>query len=134
MHLYRCRVNHAGNRDMQIHREEVTPAEIVILQTLHGADSISNIEKVREKPVRQEVERKRLADTYGSRVFARLFPGARPMLPLTLAEAGLSEDGRSLEQIEAESDPPEPEVPETPAAPLPAAVAEKVRRVLGPGA
>ncbi len=126
MQLFRCRVNHAGNRDMAIDKTDVTPAEIVLLKHVHGEDSVTHVEFTREGKRDQREERKRLAELFGAKIFAKVFPGNLPRMPVTLAEAGLSEDGTS----EPTTYDPENEA-ETPAAPEITAsipVPESVRR------
>lgn len=102
MQLYRCQIKHAGKPYTVIHKEDVTPADIVIMRQLHGTDAIANIEPTRESRDSAVKVRQRLKDTYGEKVFARCYPGLTPMLPRDLAEAGLREDGRSLEDVAAE--------------------------------
>jgi hypothetical protein len=112
--IYRCTVNHAGNRDMVIHKDQVSAAEIVLLRRIHGAEAVNNVEVVfKEARRRQANERERLIETYGAKRFAESFPGPVPRLPLTLAEAGLTEEGRDIGVTEideeAEAEPlPEP--------------------------
>jgi len=127
MQFYRCDVNHAGSRDMRIHKAEVTPAEIVVLRHLHGVESITGVVKTREGKVQQVVERERLRRIYGALVFAALFPGAVPRMPLTLADCGLNDDGRETQAPESAEDEDEDEDGDAPAAPSDAARAIAAR-------
>jgi hypothetical protein len=97
-------VNHAGNRDMQIHKAEVTAAEVVILKHIHGTDSIVNVEKTREDRREHPKECARLARVYGKKVFEALFPGISPRLPVTLSDIGLDERGMSASTAEDEEE------------------------------
>lgn len=125
MQLYQCQVRHAGSRDMVIYKEDMSPADIVLLKHLHGADSIVGVSPTREAKRQHVKERERLVDTYGAKVFASVFPGAVPRLPMNLAEAGLREDGSDPEaQIVDEEENDEP-LPEPSAAAK--AIADKVR-------
>ena len=125
MHFYCCDVNHAGSRDMRIHKAEVTPAEIVVLRHLHGVESITGVVKTREGKVQQVVERERLRNLYSAVVFTALFPGAVPRMPLTLADCGLNDDGRETQAPESAEDEDEDE--DAPAAPSDAARAIAAR-------
>lgn len=104
MRLYRCTVNHAGNRDMRIHKEEVTAAEIVLLRRIHGGEAVNDVVATREAKRQQPKERERLAEIYGRRQFAAAFPGTLPHLPLTLTDAGLTEEGRDIAAREHDDD------------------------------
>lgn len=104
MQLYRCTVNHAGNRDMRIHKEGMTAADIVILRRIHGAEAVNDVVATKETRRAAVKERDRLVETYGRRKFAESFPGPLPRLPLTLTEAGLTEEGREIEAQEIDED------------------------------
>lgn len=134
MKTYRCRVHHAGNRDMAIDKTGVTPAEIVLLKHVHGADSVVAVEFERDRSVQQAKERARLADLYGRKVFAQVYPGSVPRLPMDLSEAGLREDGGDIEIEEPLDEDVEP-ITETPAnggsPPLPAALRERAAKAAG---
>ena len=80
-----------------------TPAEILILQAIHGADATVDIRPTRyDKKIIQSHEWERLAKSYDNpgsmvatpgeesrSVMARLFPGIMKKLPTTLKEIGL---------------------------------------------
>lgn len=135
MQYYRCEVNHAGNRDMRIHKDEVTPAEIILLRAIHGADSVTGVAKTRDGKAQQPAERERLASRYGAKLFATLFPGALPRMPLTLSDAGLAEDGREMQARESgEDDEDAPAAPSETARAIAARVAAKQAAAKGDGA
>ena len=87
-----------------IPKSPVTPAEILVLQAIHGADAILSVEFLGDdegRTVHNEWER--LSQQYDSApsraagtldevptIMSRLFPGAIRKLPMTLEEAGLS--------------------------------------------
>lgn len=84
-------------------KTDVTPAEILILQAIHGQDAVIDIRPVKfDKKVRVEDEWERLTLAYdraGSfrsapgeetkSIMATLFPGVMKKLPTTLKEIGL---------------------------------------------
>lgn len=87
----------------------VTPAEILILQHLHGGDAVVDIRPTEfDKKVRQEQEYDRLSRAYDrpaggfadapgaddeKSIMQKLFPGALKRLPLTLEEIGIDVTG-----------------------------------------
>ena len=96
MELYSCKVRHAGNRGMEIPVDEVTPADIVLLRHVHGPDSVHSVRHIRQSNRQQAKERERLARKFSPRVFQEAYPGIAPRLPLTLADAGLRDDGTPM--------------------------------------
>ena len=95
MDLCTCTVRHNGNLGMTIEKGEhnpVTPAEIVVLRHIHGFDAVVNIQFNRQTNRSNMNELDRLKRFFGEAVVAECFPGARPQLPSTLAEARLAED------------------------------------------
>lgn len=126
MQLAQCFVNHAGSRDMQVLKTDVTPAEVMILRALHGDDAVHRLKATGEVKRKSPAERDRLIRIYGAKVVAETFPGPAPRLPDTLADAGLRESN----YVEPEPEPNEPDEPDEDEAPVaasaPAAVAERV--------
>ena len=87
----------------------VTPAEILILQTIHGSDAVVNIRPRKQDKRGHADEYDRLSRTYdGGSIhgagpddpkkvsIARLFPGPVKKLPVTLDEIGISITGEPL--------------------------------------
>lgn len=81
---------------------DATPAEILVLQHIHGNDAVVDVRPTRvDKGKRHEAEFDRLATKYdraasasapgedAKSVLATLFPGAMKKLPTTLKEIGL---------------------------------------------
>lgn len=64
MKLYSCKVNLAGSLLNQVHKVNVTPAEIVLLRAVHGNDAISDIKHVANVNRSDRAERARLAGIY----------------------------------------------------------------------
>jgi hypothetical protein len=83
----------SGDRNNMIFRNELTPAEIILLQALHGADAVLQIEptgEVKREPM-QEVERlKTLYPLHQARVqnIWRDWPG--PSFPTRLEQIGIN--------------------------------------------
>lgn len=86
-----------------VHMTEVTPSEIVILQSIHGKDSVTDIIPTHVVPRAQLDEWERLTKKYDEGQVAtsddvdlprsrleKLFPGAVKRMFTTLDEAGLS--------------------------------------------
>lgn len=125
MQLYDCRVRHANAPQMVIAKEGVTAAEIMLLRHLHTAEAVTNIVPTREARLQQAKERDRLVQSFGAKVFAAVFPGTMPRLPVNLTEAGLREDGSDPEADRALEDDADEPLPEPSAAAK--AIAEKVK-------
>lgn len=85
----------SGERDNQIPKYNVTPAEALLLRALHGDEAVTEIEVVGEKEATSRSERSRLFDFYsranprGGRACPELdalFPGSAARLPTTFDE------------------------------------------------
>lgn len=77
----------------------VTPAEVPILRLIHGDDAVVNVvpKEAIKRTNAEEVER--LKAFYGEELFAKVFPGALPKLPDTLAEVGVA-PAEEVEEIQ----------------------------------
>jgi hypothetical protein len=71
--------------------KEVSAAEIPVIKSLHGHDSVINIKKTRVEAVDHKEERDRLEKEYTLPVVEKLFPGVLGKLPQTLVEIGVEE-------------------------------------------
>lgn len=93
----------------------VTPAEIVVLQAIHGASAIVGIKptKMDKRPHTQEWDR--LVSTYGraadglmdagnGNLLEKLFPGATKNLPITLKDIGLGHLMNPIKASKAEQE------------------------------
>jgi hypothetical protein len=80
---------------------DVTPAEILVLQSIHGSDAVTDVRYLRDERIQDAADYERLvlkydkanawADSPGaasSSLMGRLFPGAMKKLPGTFAEVG----------------------------------------------
>lgn len=91
-----CKVRIGGNLGMVCPKENVTPAEIVVLKAIHGEDAVIEIESTKMDKTGHADELNRLRDEYtvrldgsGELLVDKLFPGARPQLPVTLKDIGV---------------------------------------------
>lgn len=81
-------------------KQDLTPAEILVLREIHGPAAVINIRPTGSENRNHQAEFERLRERYGkagamsaegkpSVVLDRLFPGAVKQLPLRLADIGL---------------------------------------------
>lgn len=118
MQLCEVMVRLAGSVQHTVPKQNVTPAEIVILQRIHGTDAVTDIRPTRMDKRSHADEYERLQRIYGkngrttvegepSVLLDRLFPGAIKKLPVTLKDIGL---GHLMNpNARAEEAAPEPE-------------------------
>jgi hypothetical protein len=62
--LCRCTVAIGGDIRSVVPKTQVTPAEIMLLQSIHGADAVTNIRVVGELDATMDQERNRLGSFY----------------------------------------------------------------------
>ena len=79
----------AGDMNNTVNLSKVSPAEIVILRTIHGEDAIVNVRPVFMDKEPHQIERNRLAYKYGAAVVDECFPGKLNQLPVTLKDIAL---------------------------------------------
>lgn len=100
MQLANATVALAGDTGNTVQKFEVTPAEVAVLQLIHGNDAVTEITVLEEETDRNSrAERQRLSETYGaqegetfrSRAVDALFPGAAARLFETFDELELDE-------------------------------------------
>lgn len=107
----------------------VTVAEIALLRSIHGANSVVDIRPTINDKRPHALELARLTKRYGEKAIEKAWPGAVKRLPVQLIEIG--EDLHAL--IEAMDDEPEAEKPEdgdtrAPAATRPVVAARPVQK------
>jgi hypothetical protein len=69
---------------------DVSPAEIQVLQHIHGDDAVVDICSAGNDQGKQNIdEEARLVAKYKQRAFSEVFPGKRPQLPKTLKDIGI---------------------------------------------
>lgn len=104
MQICSVMVRIAGSLLQTVPKPRVTPAEILILQHIHGSDAVVDIRPVEfDETIRNEAELERLSREYDPQAGAftaspgdergplidKLFPGAVKQLPKTLTEIGM---------------------------------------------
>lgn len=135
MQLCNVTVRNGGSLLHTVPRLNVTPAEILILQRIHGEDAVVDIRPTRvDKTIRPEILWDQLVRRYERNtafaprpgderksLMAELFPGAVKKLPATLDEIGLGhlagdapieKKPRQSRRNSGMNFAPEPEVPE----------------------
>lgn len=91
MQVCECLVLIGGDQRNSVQKESVTPAEIVLLQQIHGIDAIRDICVMKSDKRTHDEERNRLGGLYGDMVVSNTF-GAYGKLPSTLKEAKVMPD------------------------------------------
>lgn len=89
MQRVKCLVRLGGDLNNTVQKEGVSPAEIVILNDIHGGpdgDAVVNIQPTHMDKDSHAKERGRLRGIYGHHVVDRLFPGEFSRLPVTLKD------------------------------------------------
>lgn len=117
MQICSATIRLAGSVQNTVFRNDITPAEILVLQAIHGGDAVIDILPIEKVERSQNAEWDRLTSRYDRSggpdtpdgkedvsIVSRLFPGAVKRLPVTLSEIG-------LETNEAPEPAPEPEKP-----------------------
>jgi hypothetical protein len=115
MQICTCEVRLNDSAGHTVPKTEVTPAEILILQAIHGASAVVNIRPTKQDRRGNAEEWDRLHSAYGrapdglmdagnGTLLAKLFPGAMPKLPVTLKDIGMQ---HLLNPLRSE---PEPEI------------------------
>lgn len=97
MQLANCHVALGGSRENTVPKYGVTPAEIILLDAIHGSGSVHDIEPAGEIDRPNGEERDRLRAIYGKAmdddnkpIIEGVFPGAGARLPTTIRELGLA--------------------------------------------
>ena len=86
-----CTVAIGGDIRSVVPRPSVTPAEIMLLQTIHGSDAVTNIRVIGEEDTTMDAERDRLGRFYGdAKVIAQFNQFGD--LPTTLEAARIGEE------------------------------------------
>lgn len=115
MQLANCYVALSGSRENTVPKYGVTPAEIVVLNAIHGEGAVHDIEPAGEIARPNGEERERLFSVYGKAmdddnkpIIASVFPGSGVQLPRTLREIGLTPDAfKALARASADTAPTE---------------------------
>lgn len=88
MQTYDCVVNVGGSIRTEVHKHNVTAAEIAVLRSLHGDDAVTQIAEKGANDKRSHAgEIGRLQELYGPRVVGHLFGTAiNTRLPVTIKQ------------------------------------------------
>lgn len=113
MQLAHCWVALGGDTGNTVPKFDVTPAEIAVLQAIHGSDAVFDIVPVNDTNRSNREERSRLLAFYGKPAGSRevsavdaLFPGMSARLPETFEELELDESFfKATERATASSGP-----------------------------
>lgn len=102
MQICSATIRLAGSVQNTVFRNNLTPAEILILQAIHGGDAVIDILPIEKVERTQHAEWDRLTGLYDRSggpdtpdgkedvsIVSRLFPGAVKRLPVSLSEIGL---------------------------------------------
>lgn len=89
MQLASCFVRLFGDINNEVPRGDVTPAEVAVLQSIHGPGSVVKIQPtgMDKRPHGQELER--LKSFYNPKVVTDAFPGVSPKLPVHFKDIGI---------------------------------------------
>lgn len=84
-----CHVRLAGDVGNEVFKSCITPAELLILQAIHGGGSVLKIEPrgMDKRSHADEIER--LKTEYGDDNFKKVFPGFAPQLPVSFRDVGV---------------------------------------------
>lgn len=116
MQRVNCTVRLSGDVNNTVQKQRVSPAEIVILNKIHGEGSVVDIQRTEMDKTAHAEERQRLATIYGAKIVDDLFPGAFAKLPVSLSDITLgepaNEDPAAEVEIGGDVEPVEDEVEE----------------------
>lgn len=137
MQLCNLTLRHGGSLLHTVPVQGATPAEILILKKIHGADAVVDVRPTKfDKRIRNDDEWDRLAHKYDRQsaftsspgedsvsLMATLFPGAMRKLPATLDEIGMGHLAAAARKAKpslvnpVSNDTPDLPVVQSPAAP-----------------
>jgi hypothetical protein len=117
MQLSNVMLRLGGSLQHVVPKTQVTPAEIMVLQRIHGADAVVNVRPVKfDRNRRHADEYDRLAQFYdgaasdnvpgeeAKSILKDLFPGAMKKLPETLEEIGFGHAHSAAAQAAAQAE------------------------------
>lgn len=102
-------LNSNGPHKNEAFKAPVTPAEVVILRSIHGDDAVVHLKPLGMDKREHRAELDRLRYEYGPAVVTAAFPGHSPTLPVRFADVGIElagddsdEDDQADKQRKAE--------------------------------
>jgi Mg-chelatase subunit ChlI len=101
-------LNSNGPHKNEAFKTGVTPAEVVILRSIHGADAVNGFSRVVMDKREHRAELDRLRRRYGAATVDRVFPGHSPQLPVRFSDIGIdvNADEAGDEQEDAKAEAP----------------------------
>lgn len=114
MEIANCEVRLCGDVGNSVFKQGVTPAEVVVLKTLHGDESVCKIKLVGSDRRSHREEHERLSKNYGEAmtpdgqpIFFKIFPASYdPRLPVSFKDIGVT--------FSTDSENPAPSIPDVP--------------------
>lgn len=89
MQVANCHVRLSGDINNEIFKAGVTPAEVLVLRRIHGADAVVKFEPVKQDKRPHASEFDRLKMVYGDKAVIEAFPGSQPSLPVNFKDIGI---------------------------------------------
>jgi hypothetical protein len=119
-----CHVRLGGDVQNTVFKQEVTPAEILLLRGIHGQDAVVDIQFTGSDKRPHVEERDRLFRTYGEAktqkgepIFMLIFPSPLTPMPVSFRDIGMDMDGNEVPEKPKRA----PKAPEQPPAAPPVA-------------
>lgn len=108
MQLSDCEVQLSGDMRNTVLLTGVTPAEIVVLRIIHGADAVINVFPRRQNNRPHAEEKQNLIEKYrkARADIESAFPGIDPKLPVHLKDIGITDVGETYTDEVAEERQP----------------------------
>lgn len=101
MRFYKCKVRLSGSRDNEVPKTGMTAADIVLMEAIHGPDSVTNIiPDGRDDKLTKAGVLERVSAIYPSKVIKETFPGGSHLIPEEIGEERF--DPLWLEQTKTE--------------------------------
>lgn len=101
MQIFNCKVRLNGNVLHEVPRLEVSAAEVILLQHIHGNDAVVGLKHINDDQRTNSFERNRLAEIYGEKRVKEVFGLSSLPLPAELS-------GFDGEDEEPEAEPARP--------------------------
>lgn len=84
MRIYSAKIRLAGSVLNEVRKLRLSAPEVMLLQSLHGSDSVLDIQETSDEKRKHGDERERLAGIYGAEAVVKIFGPALNPLPLRL--------------------------------------------------
>lgn len=87
MQLYNCKVRLSGSRDNEVQKTGMTAADIVLIEFIHGPDSVTGIYPEGEDKATKDAVLDRMLQTYPKKAVNSVFPGGSALIPERIDES-----------------------------------------------